>query len=50
MNFEVIKEEALDYGIGIVNNEEIDEFNILNATYMAMKKAINCLKKHQIIY
>ena len=43
--FEVIKEEALDYGIGIVNNEEIDEFNILNATYMAMKKAINCLKK-----
>lgn len=43
--FEVIKREALDYGIGIVNNEEIDEFNILNATYMAMKKAINCLKQ-----
>ena len=43
--FEIIKEEALDYGIGIVNNEEIDEFNILNATYMAMKKAINCLHK-----
>ncbi|MER0279867.1 ribonuclease HII [Clostridioides difficile] len=43
--FEVIKKEALDYGIGIVNNEEIDKFNILNATYMAMKKAINCLKQ-----
>ncbi|MCC0783333.1 ribonuclease HII [Clostridioides sp. ES-S-0108-01] len=43
--FEVIKREALDYGIGIVNNEEIDEFNILNATYMAMIKAINCLKQ-----
>lgn len=43
--FDIIKEEALDYGIGIVNNEEIDEYNILNATYMAMKKAINCLKK-----
>lgn len=43
--FDIIKEEALDYGIGIVNNEEIDEFNILNATYMAMKKAINCLEK-----
>ncbi|RDY24796.1 ribonuclease HII [Romboutsia maritimum] len=42
--FEVIKDQALDYGIGIVNNEEIDEFNILNATYMAMKKAVNCLK------
>ena len=43
--FEVIKQEALDYGIGIINNEEIDEFNILNATYMAMKKALNCLKQ-----
>lgn len=42
--FDIIKEEAVDYGIGIVNNEEIDEFNILNATYMAMKKALNCLK------
>ena len=43
--FDIIKEQALDYGVGIVNNEEIDEFNILNATYMAMKKAINCLEK-----
>ena len=40
----VIKEEALDYGISIVNNEDIDKYNILNATYMAMKKALNCLK------
>ena len=43
--FDIIKEQALDYGIGIVNNNEIDEINILNATYMAMKKAINCLEK-----
>lgn len=43
--FDIIKEQALDYGIGIVQKEEIDEYNILNATYMAMKKAINCLKK-----
>ncbi len=43
--FEVIKKEALDYGIGIVDNEEIDEYNILNATYMAMKKALNALNK-----
>ena len=42
--FDIIKEKALDYGIGIVNNEEIDKHNILNATYMAMKKALNCLK------
>ncbi len=43
--FDIIKEQALDYGIGIVNNNDIDEVNILNATYMAMKKAINCLEK-----
>ncbi|WP_408645601.1 ribonuclease HII [Tepidibacter thalassicus] len=42
--FEIIKKEAIDYGIGIVGNEEIDKFNILNATYMAMKKALNNLK------
>ena len=43
--FDIIKDQAIDYGIGIVNNEEIDKFNILNATYMAMKKAVNCLEK-----
>lgn len=43
--FDIIKEKALDYGIGIVDNDEIDEYNILNATYMAMKKAINSLNK-----
>ena len=42
--FDIIKEKALDYGIGIVNNEDIDKYNILNATYMAMKKALNCLE------
>ena len=35
--FDIIKKQALDYGIGIVDNEEIDDYNILNATYMAMK-------------
>lgn len=43
--FDIIREQSLDYGIGIVQREEIDEYNILNATYMAMKKAINCLKQ-----
>ncbi|KKY01738.1 ribonuclease HII [Paraclostridium benzoelyticum] len=43
--FDIIRDQALDYGIGIVQREEIDKYNILNATYMAMKKAINCLKK-----
>ena len=28
-----------------MDNEEIDDYNILNATYMAMKKALNSIKK-----
>ncbi|MFI3209802.1 MAG: ribonuclease HII [Peptostreptococcaceae bacterium] len=41
--FEIIKNEAIDYGIGIVNAKEVDELNILNATYEAMKKAVDML-------
>ena len=36
----IIMKEALAYGIGIVDNNDIDERNILNATYTAMHKAI----------
>lgn len=36
-----IEEQALGIGIGIVDNEEIDKINILNATKKAMKMAIN---------
>lgn len=43
--FEIIKNEALDYGIGIVDNNKIDEINILNATILAMKKAVNQLER-----
>lgn len=42
--FEIIKEKAVDYAIGIADNKEIDEYNILNATYLAMKRAIENLK------
>ena len=40
---EIIMSEALAYGIGIVDNKEIDEINILNATMLAMKTAIDGL-------
>lgn len=33
------------YGIGIVSAEEIDEMNILQATYKAMRMAIDKLSK-----
>lgn len=35
---------ALAYGVGIVSNEEIDEINILNASFLAMHRAIDTLK------
>lgn len=38
-----IKEKAIDYGIGIVSAKEIDEINILQATYQAMREAISVL-------
>lgn len=47
-----IYENALDYGIGIVSNVEIDEINILNASFLAMHRAImnmNLRPEHLII-
>ncbi len=38
-----IKEKAVAWAVGIVNAGEIDEINILKATYKAMKKAIEGL-------
>lgn len=35
---------ALDYAVGIVSNNEIDEINILNASFLAMHRAIDQLK------
>ena len=37
---EIIKEKAVAYGIGIADNTEIDDINILEATKNAMKRAI----------
>lgn len=42
--YEKITEEAIDWSVGIVNQEEIDEINILNATKKALKMAIMNLK------
>ncbi len=41
--FPLIKEAAIAYGIGIATHEEIDEINILQATYLAMERAIQAL-------
>jgi len=38
--FDVIKEKALYYGVGMASPKEIDELNILNATMLAMNRAV----------
>ncbi len=38
-----IKEKATAWSVGIVGPEEIDRINILQATYMAMRKAVDGL-------
>lgn len=38
--FDVIREKAVSYGIAFASEKEIDENNILNATYLAMNRAI----------
>lgn len=38
--FPLIQEVAVAYGIGFASQEEIDEINILQATYLAMERAI----------
>ena len=41
--FDVIKEQALSYSIAFASVEEIEEMNILNATMLAMKRAVERL-------
>lgn len=41
--YPIIKEQAIAYGIAFADHTEIDEINILQATYLAMERAINLL-------
>lgn len=40
----IIEEKAIAWGVGFVSHEEIDEINILNASFLAMHRAIAQLK------
>ena len=42
--FPIIKETAVAYGIAFASHAEIDEINILQATYLAMERAISQLQ------
>ena len=41
--YPIIKEQAIAYGIAFADHSEIDQINILQATYLAMERAINQL-------
>jgi len=41
-----IEMDAIDWAVGICSNEAIDEMNILNASILAMHKALDKLKMH----
>ena len=43
--FLILKKEAIAYGIGMVSPEEIDRINILQATYKAMRIALQNMKE-----
>jgi ribonuclease HII len=43
MLFDYITEHALAYGIGRASEQEIDEKNILQATFLAMRRAVEAL-------
>ena len=42
--FPIIKEQAIAYSIAFATHEEIDEINILQATFLAMQRAIDGLQ------
>ena len=41
----IIEQNAISFGVGIIDNHKIDEVNILQATYLAMHLAIDNLQK-----
>jgi len=48
----IIEQQALAFAVGIVDNHEIDRINILNASFLAMHRAVaqlNILPQHLLI-
>ena len=42
--FDKIVEQCVSYGVGMASVEEIDEINILQATFLAMRRAVDALE------
>lgn len=45
--FDLIKKHFIEVGIGACDHKTIDRINILQATFLAMKKAVGCIKKNK---
>ncbi|MDA3928958.1 MAG: ribonuclease HII [Prolixibacteraceae bacterium] len=48
----IIEKEALAWAVGVVTNQEVDEINVLNASFLAMHRSVDQLKiepEHLII-
>ena len=41
--YDIVVENAIAYGVGFATEKEIDEINILNATYLAMRRAVEAM-------
>ena len=46
--FKIIKYESQEYSIGLANHLEVDQYNILKATMLAMQRAIDKLHQNDI--
>ena len=46
--FQIIKSESQEYSIGLANHLEVDQYNILKATMLAMQRAIDQLHQNDI--
>jgi ribonuclease HII len=42
----LVEQEALAWGVGVVHEKEIDRINILNASFLAMHRALDKLQVH----
>ncbi len=42
----LIEQEALAWGVGVVHEKEIDQINILNASFLSMHRALDRLQVH----
>ena len=41
----IVEQEALAFGVGVVTNEEVDKINVLNASFLAMHRAVEKLNR-----